>query len=54
MVLSMYLKPIEQLKQAGYDLEYYEFNGLHTIPSAIAERAIEWFTQSAPDKRNLE
>ncbi|MBC1221943.1 phospholipase [Nostoc sp. UCD121] len=41
---------VQQLKQAGYDLEYLEFNGLHTIPAAIAETAMEWFTQSAPDK----
>ncbi|WP_242053725.1 alpha/beta hydrolase-fold protein [Nostoc sp. FACHB-888] len=41
---------VPQLKQAGYDLEYREFNGLHTVPTAIAERAMEWFTQSAPDK----
>lgn len=37
---------VQQLKQAGYDLEYREFNGSHTVPAAIAERAMEWFTNS--------
>lgn len=41
---------VQQLKQADYDLEYRDFNGFHTVPTAIAERAMEWFTQSAPDK----
>ncbi|MEH1826830.1 MAG: phospholipase [Nostoc sp.] len=41
---------VQQLKQTGYDVEYREFNGLHTVPTVIAERAMEWFTQSAPDK----
>ncbi|MEH2170557.1 MAG: phospholipase [Nostoc sp.] len=39
---------VPQLKQAGYDVEYREFNGFHTVPTAIAQAAMEWFTQPTP------
>ena len=32
------------LAQSGYDVEYMEFDGQHTVPQAVAERAlVEWF-----------
>ncbi len=40
---------VQQLRQADYDVQYLEFNGLHTVPSAIAQRAMKWFTQPAPN-----
>jgi phospholipase/carboxylesterase len=31
------------LQRAGYSVKYHEFNGPHTVPSAIAREAFEWF-----------
>ena len=39
---------VPQLQRASYDVQYHEFNGPHTVPSAIAQQAMEWFTQTAP------
>jgi predicted esterase len=36
-----------QLARTGYDVEYYEFDGPHTVPPEIARQALEWFL--APD-----
>ncbi|HET8775966.1 MAG TPA: phospholipase [Thermoanaerobaculia bacterium] len=33
------------LKRAGYDVEYVEFDGGHTVPAGIARAAMEWFTE---------
>lgn len=35
---------VPQVKRAGYDVQYREFDGPHTIPSEIAREAVEWFT----------
>lgn len=32
-----------ELKAAGYDVQYVEFNGLHAIQPAIVGMAIEFF-----------
>jgi phospholipase/carboxylesterase len=32
-----------QLARAGYDVQYYEFDGPHTVPSEIARQALDWF-----------
>lgn len=34
---------VPRLQQANYDVLYREFNGGHTVPSAIAQAAFEWF-----------
>jgi phospholipase/carboxylesterase len=39
-------KLVPQLKRAGYELIYKEFNGPHTIPPEIGEEAVEWFTRN--------
>jgi phospholipase/carboxylesterase len=31
------------LKQAGYSVNFQEFDGPHTVPPEIARRAVEWF-----------
>jgi phospholipase/carboxylesterase len=31
------------LEDAGYDVEYDEFNGGHLVPSAVSEAALDWF-----------
>lgn len=37
------------LRRAGYDVTYVEFDGGHTVPSEIAQRALAWFLRgSAP------
>lgn len=33
---------VPQLRRAGYAVEYVEFDGPHTVPAAIARRAVEW------------
>lgn len=35
---------LPQVQRAGYDVQYREFNGFHTVPSKIAREAIQWFT----------
>lgn len=37
---------VPQLRSAGLDVEYVEFEGGHRIPPEIARRAAEWFTGS--------
>ncbi|MDQ3831712.1 MAG: phospholipase [Candidatus Tectomicrobia bacterium] len=34
---------VPQLRRAGYDVRYREFDGPHTIPPAIAREAVQWF-----------
>ena len=33
------------LKREGFDVEYHEFEGPHTIPADISQRAVEWFVK---------
>lgn len=40
-----------QLRRAGYDLTYTEFDGPHTVPPWIADEAIGWFLE--PNPRSL-
>jgi len=40
-------KIVPQLARAGYDVQYQEFDGPHTVPPEIARQAVEWFL--APD-----
>ncbi len=47
--IEQYSPPIvQQLRHAGYDVQYHEFNGLHIVPSAIAQKAMNCFTQLTP------
>jgi phospholipase/carboxylesterase len=34
---------VPQLREAGYDVTYVEFDGPHTVPPDIAVGALEWF-----------
>jgi phospholipase/carboxylesterase len=34
---------VPQLARAGYDLQYREFDGPHTVPPEIAREALDWF-----------
>jgi phospholipase/carboxylesterase len=34
---------VPRLERAGYDVEYVEFEGPHTVPPEIARQALEWF-----------
>jgi predicted esterase len=36
---------VPQLKRAGYDVLYQEFDGPHTVPAAIAREGMTWFTK---------
>ncbi|HEY9872428.1 MAG TPA: alpha/beta hydrolase-fold protein [Candidatus Obscuribacterales bacterium] len=36
-------KIVPQVRGAGYDVVYREFDGPHTIPPAIADSALDWF-----------
>lgn len=38
---------VSQLRAAGYDLRYDEFDGPHTVPTHIARDAVGWFTAVA-------
>lgn len=35
---------VPQLKRAGYDVTYKEFDGPHTVPPEIAGESVAWFT----------
>jgi phospholipase/carboxylesterase len=34
---------VPQLERAGYDVQYHEFDGPHTVPPNIAREALDWF-----------
>lgn len=34
---------VPQLRQAGYEVKFQEFDGPHTVPPEIARGAVEWF-----------
>lgn len=42
-----------EIRSAGYDLSYREFDGAHTIPPQIAREAIDWFVSSPDEARKL-
>lgn len=37
---------VPQLRRAGYDITYQEFDGPHTVPPDIQHEAVTWFTKS--------
>ncbi len=39
---------VPQLQRAGYDVQYREFNGPHTVPREIAREALNWFMPPPP------
>jgi phospholipase/carboxylesterase len=38
---------VPRLRQAGYDVDYREFEGEHVIPAEIAQEAMQWFLGNA-------
>lgn len=44
---------VSELQQAGYQVLYQEFDGPHTVPIAIARKALEWFTAAQVATGNL-
>jgi len=40
---------VPELRQAGYQVRYREFDGGHAIPAAIARDAVTWFGSPASD-----
>lgn len=36
------------LQEAGYEVQYREFNGPHTVPPNIVEEAVAWFCSASP------
>ena len=44
---------VPHLRQAGYKVNFREFDGPHTVPPEIAREAIEWFQHSAEGRRRL-
>lgn len=43
-IVSTSRRIVPQLKDAGYDVVYREFDGPHTVPEPIAREAMTWFT----------
>jgi phospholipase/carboxylesterase len=35
---------VPEVREAGYDVTYHEFDGPHTVPPAIAQEAMGWLT----------
>ena len=35
---------VPQLRRAGYEVLYREFDGPHTVPREVAREALDWFT----------
>lgn len=46
---SRLLAPV--LTRAGYDVQYHEFDGPHTVPPDIAGEAVAWFLEGAAPTR---
>jgi phospholipase/carboxylesterase len=38
---------VPQVRRAGYDVRYHEFEGPHTVPEAIAREAVSWLLDRA-------
>jgi predicted esterase len=36
-------KIVPQLRQAGYEVEYVEFDGLHMVPDDVLDAAVDWW-----------
>jgi phospholipase/carboxylesterase len=47
-IASCSRKLVPPLQAAGYDVDYHEFDGPHTVPQNIVREAVGWFT-GAPD-----
>eukprot|EP00877_Chromochloris_zofingiensis_P000397 jgi/Chrzof1/10358/Cz04g39010.t1 len=43
---------LPQLKAAGYDFKYVEFDGPHTVPLKISKNALDWFIRDVSSKRS--
>lgn len=41
------------LEHAGYEVQYREFTGPHTVPRTIAREALEWFTGDVTPSRQV-
>lgn len=39
---------VPMLQGVGYEVLYQEFDGSHTVPGPIAQKALEWFREAAP------
>jgi phospholipase/carboxylesterase len=39
---------VPALKEAGYEVDYHEFNGPHTVPASITEQALTWWLGKVP------
>ncbi len=39
---------VRALQHAGYDVDYHEFDGPHTVPPEIASGAVTWLTRRRP------
>jgi phospholipase/carboxylesterase len=40
-------KIVPQVKRAGYNVRYREFDGPHTVPAEIVAEAMDWFLKDA-------
>ena len=38
---------VPQLERAGYDVQYREFDGPHTVPPEIAREGLDWFVSAS-------
>jgi phospholipase/carboxylesterase len=36
---------VPQLQRLGYEVNYHEFDGPHTVPQGIAQEAVDWLTR---------
>jgi phospholipase/carboxylesterase len=36
----------------GYDVNYYEFRGGHTIPASVIQKSLDWFLENPADDSN--
>jgi len=39
---------VPQLQRAGYDVQYHEFEGGHTLPPSLAQQAVDWIVPQQP------
>jgi phospholipase/carboxylesterase len=44
---------VQRLQRDGYDVEYREFNGPHTVPDAVVREAFAWLAGRPPSPRTM-
>ena len=42
---------VPSMREAGYDVNFREFDGGHTVPPPVSDEAVRWWLDGAPPSR---